>query len=150
LVAADGRDKNPAVNLKLKHFLNYFDYRKACEDNEHRGDPMAIATISRIEMLRRKLDLTQKAMARILGVTERTVVDLEGGRELSEGISRRMTELERLERGLRKVVWPEAIGRWLMHANDAFDGDSPADVIAKGKVDLLWQIIHELRSGSPS
>jgi transcriptional regulator with XRE-family HTH domain len=111
---------------------------------------MAIATINRIESLRRKLDLTQKVMARILGVTERTVVDLEGGRELSEGISRRMTELERLERGLRKVARPESIGRWLTQTNSAFDGDSPADVIAKGKVDLLWQMIHELRSGSPS
>jgi len=111
---------------------------------------MAVATVNRIELLRRKLDVTQKVMARILGVTERTVIDLEGGRDLSEGISRRMTELERLARGLGKLVRSESIGRWLIEPNKAFDGDAPADLIAKGKVDLLWRMIQELRSGGPS
>jgi DNA-binding XRE family transcriptional regulator len=111
---------------------------------------MSVATVNRIESLRRKLDVTQKVMARILGVTERTVIDLEGGRDLSEGISRRTTELERLVRGLSKLVRSESIGRWLIEPNEAFDGDAPADLIAKGKVDLLWRMIHELRAGAAS
>ena len=108
---------------------------------------MAIATTNRIEAVRRKLDVTQKVMARILGVTERTIIDLEGGRPLSEGIGRRVTELDRLQRELGKVVRSQAIGHWLTEPNDAFDGDAPADLIAKGKVDVLWRMIFELRSG---
>lgn len=111
---------------------------------------MAVATINRIEALRHKLDVTQKVMARILGVTERTIIDLEAGRPLSEGIGRRVTELDRLQRDLSKVVRSQAIGRWLTEPNDAFDGDAPADLIAKGKVDLLWRMIFELRSGVSS
>jgi len=111
---------------------------------------MAMMTTNRIEGLRRKLGVTQKVLARLLGVTERTVVDIEGGRELSQGIGRRVTELERLQRDLSKVVRPQAIGRWLQKPNDAFDDDAPADVIAKGKIDLLWRMIFELRSGVSS
>jgi len=111
---------------------------------------MAVATTTRIESLRRKLDVTQRVMARILGVTERTVIDLEGGRALSEGITRRVTELDRLQRELSKVVRPQTIGRWLLDPNDAFDGEAPADLIAKGKMDLLWRMIFELRSGVSS
>jgi hypothetical protein len=48
------------------------------------------------------------------------------------------------------VVRSQAIGHWLTEPNDAFDGDAPADLIAKGKVDLLWRIIFELRSGVSS
>ena len=111
---------------------------------------MATTTTNRVEALRQKLGVTQKIMARILGVTERTLIDLEGGRALSEGIGRRVTELDRLQRDLSKVVRSKAIGRWLTEPNDAFDGDAPADLIAKGKADLLWRMIFELRSGVSS
>src|SRR5258706_9360585 len=111
---------------------------------------MAVATTNRIEALRHKRDVTQKVMARILGVTERTIIDLEAGGTLSEGIARRVTELDRLQRDLSKVVRPQAIGQWLTEPNDAFDGASPADLMAKGKVDLLWRMIFELRSGVSS
>jgi DNA-binding XRE family transcriptional regulator len=111
---------------------------------------MAITTTNRVETLRQKLGITQKIMARILGVTERTIIDLESGRQLSEGIGRRVTELDRLQRQLSKVVRQQTIGRWLIEPNDVFDGDAPADLIAKGKVDLLWQMIFQLRSGVAS
>lgn len=111
---------------------------------------MAVAATNRIEVLRQKLGLTQKVMARVLGVTERTIVDLEAGRPLSEGIGRRVTELDRLQRELGKVVRRQAIGRWLTEPNNAFDGDAPTDLIAKGKIDLLWQMVFALRSGVSS
>jgi DNA-binding XRE family transcriptional regulator len=111
---------------------------------------MPVATINRVESFRRKLDVTQRVFARLLGVTERTVVDLENGRALSEAIGRRLTELERLHRDLSKVVKPQAIGKWLSEPNGAFDDEIPADLIAKGKIDLLWQMIFELRSGVSS
>ena len=111
---------------------------------------MNVATSNRVALLRQKLGVTQKVIARILGVTERTYIDLEAGRPLSEGIGRRVTELSRLQRELSKIVQLKSIGRWLIEPNDAFDGDAPADLIAKGKVDLLWRMIYELRSGVAS
>jgi len=111
---------------------------------------MPIAAANRIEALRQKLGVTQKLMVRILAVTERTVVDLESGKPMSEGIGRRVTELGRLVRELSKVVRRQAIGRWLAEPNGAFDGDAPADLIASGKVDLLWRMIFELRAGVAS
>jgi DNA-binding XRE family transcriptional regulator len=111
---------------------------------------MPVTTANRVADLRQKLSVTQKVMARLLGVTERTVADLERGRELSEAMARRVTELERLQRALAKVVRPHAIGNWLSRPNHAFDGDAPADLVASGKVDLLWQMIFTLRSGVAS
>jgi DNA-binding XRE family transcriptional regulator len=109
---------------------------------------MALHTATnRIASLREKLGVTQKVMARILGVTERTVIDLEAGRPLSEGIGRRVTELDRLQRALGKVVRIRSMGNWLVEPNDAFDGQTPADLIARGHVDQLWQMIFELRAG---
>lgn len=109
---------------------------------------MPVTSDNRVLALRRRLDVTQKVLARLLGVTERTVHALESGGEVSEALARRLTELERLARGLARVVQPRAVGAWLTRANPAFDGDTPADLIARGKIDLLWQMIHELRSGS--
>lgn len=94
---------------------------------------MALTTTDRVDALRQKLGVTPKVMSRILGVTERMIIDLEAGRPLSEGIARRVTELDRLQGELSKVVRSRTIGRWLMEPNDAFDGDAPADLIAKGK-----------------
>ena len=111
---------------------------------------MAVAIANRVEGLRQRLNVTQKVMARALGVTERTVIDLEGGRALSDNISRRVTELDRLQRELGKLVRPQAVGRWLTDPNEAFDGDAPVDLIAKGKIDLLWRMVFELRSGVAS
>jgi len=108
---------------------------------------MPTTTITRIESLRDKLGITQKTMARLVGVTERTVIDLENGRKASEAVARRLTELERLFKSLSKVVRARAISNWLSESNQAFAGDSPIDIIAAGKVDLLWQMIFQLRAG---
>jgi hypothetical protein len=44
----------------------------------------------------------------------------------------------------------QAIRHWVTEASDTFDGDTPADLIADGKVDLLGRMIFELRSGVSS
>jgi DNA-binding XRE family transcriptional regulator len=45
-----------------------------------------------INVLREKLGVTQRAMATLLGVTERTLNTLEAGGELSPAAQRRVTE----------------------------------------------------------
>jgi DNA-binding XRE family transcriptional regulator len=112
--------------------------------------PRPAAKRNPVVALRGRLGITQKVMARLLSVTERTLNTLEGGGKVSEPVSRRITELERLQKELSAVVKPKAIGDWLTKPNDAFDGHNPADLIASGKTDLLWQMIFMLRSGVSS
>jgi DNA-binding XRE family transcriptional regulator len=100
--------------------------------------------------LREKLDVTQRVMATLLGVTERTLNTLEAGGELSPAVQRRLTEIGRLHAALATVVKPAAIGKWLIKPNDAFDGYSAVDLIAGGKIDRLWKMIFMLRSGVSS
>jgi DNA-binding XRE family transcriptional regulator len=103
-----------------------------------------------VAALRDKLGVTQRVMATLLGVTERTLISLEGGGDLSPAVQRRITEIARLYAELATVVKPAAIGKWLIKPNDAFDGHSAVDLIAGGKIDRLWKMIFVLRSGVAS
>ena len=88
---------------------------------------------NRVAVLRAQLGVTQKAFARILGVTERTIAHLEASGELTESFSRRMTEAERLCAQLGAVMPRERIGRWLGTPIVAFDRLTPIEVIAAGQ-----------------
>lgn len=107
-------------------------------------------TENRVKSLRERLGLTQRVAARLLGVTERTIAILESSGDVSESIARRLTEIERLCSQLAKVMRRDRIGAWLSSPNKAFDDMSPVDVIAAGKMDRIWRMIYELRSGAPS
>ena len=45
---------------------------------------------------------------------------------------------------------PEAIPQWLDAPNDAFDGLKPLEVIERGEIDRLWNMIFYLESGVAS
>ena len=51
---------------------------------------------------------------------------------------------------LSEVIPKEAIGPWLVQPNDAFDGLKPIEVIERGEVDRIYQMIFYLRSGVAS
>ena len=61
-----------------------------------------------------------------------------------------MTELRRIVDALAEVMVAETIGDWLVTPNDAFDGLKPLEVIERGEVDRVWQMIFLLRSGVSS
>lgn len=63
---------------------------------------------------------------------------------------RRTEELKRLYARLSEVITPEAIPSWLDTPNDAFDGLKPLEVIERGEIDRLWNMIFYLESGVPS
>jgi DNA-binding XRE family transcriptional regulator len=103
-----------------------------------------------VAALREKLGVTQRVMAVLLGVTERTLNTLEAGGELSPAVQRRVTEIGRFYAELATVVKPAAIGKWLLKPTGAFDGYSAVDLIAGGKIDRIWKMIFMLRSGVSS
>ena len=100
--------------------------------------------------LRTRLHLSQPLFAKLLPVSVRTLVTLEGGTPPTEAVSRRLMELERLTNALTEVMREESLARWLQAPNSAFDGLKPLEVIDRGETDRIWSMIYFLRSGVPS
>jgi hypothetical protein len=59
-----------------------------------------------------------------------------------------MRELN-LARALRGVMKLEALEKWLVKPNAAFDGEKPIELIKRGETRRLWQMVYELRAGTP-
>ena len=72
------------------------------------------------------------------------------GKAASEAVNRSLAQLQRLIKALEEVIEPSAIGPWLTSPNPAFDGLKPLEVIDRGEIDRIWQMIYQLRSGVPS
>ena len=100
--------------------------------------------------LRSRLNLNRDIFARMLPVSTRSLAMIESGQKPSESVSRKLMELRRIVDALSEVLTIEAIGEWLTTPNDAFEGFKPLEVIERGEVDRIWQMIFLLRSGVPS
>lgn len=98
--------------------------------------------------LRTALGVTQPTMARLSGFSLRTIADWESGRKPSEAGRQRMAELTRLYRSLAEIMERDYIAEWLTTPNDAFEGKKPIEVIERGEIDRVWQMIFLLRSGA--
>jgi hypothetical protein len=95
------------------------------------------------------MDTPGKKADRLLGRTERAVIDWESGKAIPQGLSQqRLRELERLTEAIRGLFKPEAIGEWFGAPNPAFGGLKPIEVIERGESDRLWQMVFELRAGT--
>lgn len=99
--------------------------------------------------LRSQLKLNRDIFARMLPVSTRSLATIESGAAPNEAVTRRLTELQRIVDALSEVMSPEIIGAWMTTPNDAFDGLKPLEVIERGEVDRIWQMIFLLRSGVP-
>jgi hypothetical protein len=108
-------------------------------------------TTPRIRVLRSDLQLPRKTFSRLLGFSERAVAEWESGKQApNELAERRLNELQRLQKGLRKVVRPAVIPRWIDTPNEAFGGLKPLEVIERGETDRLWRMIYFLEAGVAS
>jgi DNA-binding transcriptional regulator YiaG len=111
---------------------------------------MASKVTSAVEEVRRKLGLTRKVFSRLTGYSERAIASWEAGKKPDEPGLRRIRETERFQAKLAEVVRPEDIPHWLDTPNDAFGGLKPLEVIERGEVDRLWNMIYYLQSGVAS
>jgi DNA-binding transcriptional regulator YiaG len=100
--------------------------------------------------VRRKLGLSRKVFSRLTGFSERAIAHWEAGAKPDEPGLRRIRETERFQGRLAEVVQPDAIPEWLDTPNDAFDGLKPLEVIERGEIDRLWNMIFYLESGIAS
>ncbi len=58
-----------------------------------------------------------------------------------------MRETDRFQARLAELVKADAIPAWLDTPNPAFDGLKPLEVIERGEIDRLWNMIFYLESG---
>jgi transcriptional regulator with XRE-family HTH domain len=114
--------------------------------SRQRAGPAAPA----IPTLRQEFDLTRKALARMTGLSERTLATWEAGAPVSEPAARAITAVERLLRALAEVAHKSAISGWLATPNEAFDGLKPVEVLERGQADRIWRMIYFLGSGTAS
>ncbi len=96
------------------------------------------------------MHLSQPEMARVLGISQRKLSELEtAGRAPRPDTRRRLTEVERLHAALAGIMEAAALAEWLETPNDAFDGSTPLQLIERGESDRLWQMVFEVRTGHP-
>ncbi len=126
------------------------------ERKSNGGKGMTKASVSRpverlsVTKVRGRFGLSRKLFARLSGFSERAIADWESGKPVSEPGHRRIRELDRFRDRLAEVVTEEAIPGWLDTPNEAFDGLKPVEVIERGEIDRLWEMIFYLESGVTS
>jgi transcriptional regulator with XRE-family HTH domain len=97
--------------------------------------------------LRSRLGLNRETFARLLPVSTRSLASIEHGESPSPPVTRRLTEICRVVDALSEVIEEDAVGRWMLEPNDAFDGLKPIEVIERGEIDRIWRMVYLLRSG---
>lgn len=102
-----------------------------------------------VRELRDNLGLNRKLFSRLTGYSERAVADWESGKELSDSTRQRLTEIQRLQLALVRVMQADFVGTWLQTPNPAFDGFKPIEIVERGEIDRLWRMIHRLEAGIP-
>ena len=100
--------------------------------------------------VRKEMGLSRREFSRLTGYSERAIVNWESGRTPDEPALRRIREIDRLWSRLSHVMKPESIGEWLATPNAEFDGLKPLEVIERGEIDRLWDMIFYLESGVAS
>jgi len=98
--------------------------------------------------LRDRLGMPRQMFGRIVNVAERTIAKVEAG-DSADKLKRPYNEVYRLWEALCELVDPESIGLWFQTPNESFDGLKPIELIERGEIDRLWDMVFELQSGVP-
>jgi transcriptional regulator with XRE-family HTH domain len=98
--------------------------------------------------LRQRHGLSQALLARLLDVSLRTVSGAESGAAAPAQLRRNLTQVSRLCEALGEAMDPDFVGHWLDQPNEMLGGLKPVEAIERGQLDLVWQVVEGLRSGS--
>ena len=98
--------------------------------------------------LRRRHGLSQGLLARLLDVSLRTVSGLESGSVAPAQLQRNLVQVNRLCGALAQAMESGYVGRWLDEPNEMLGGLKPVEAVERGQIDLVWQVVEGLRSGS--
>jgi transcriptional regulator with XRE-family HTH domain len=113
--------------------------------SEAGGPPAAV-----VLRLRHALGLDRKQLARVVGVAERTLASWEQGEAVPDPGRRKLHELQHLYRGLTRVLRGDAVPEWLVTPCEQFEGASALQLLERGEIDRIRQMIYYLESGMPT
>lgn len=99
--------------------------------------------------LRYKLGMPREAFGRLVNVSTRAIADVEATKKKVDKLQRNYVEVQRLCDTLSEVVEPSSLSEWFQTPNSAFGGSKPLEVIERGEIDRLWEMVYRLRSGMP-
>ena len=89
-------------------------------------------------------------MSRLLGISARKMSSLESSYASPKSDTRRrLTEVDRLRQALCELMTPADLAQWFDSSNPGFEGSTPLQLVERGEIDRLWQMIHAVRTGEP-
>jgi len=100
-------------------------------------------------LLRERLNMTREVFSRVVDVSPRAIATVERDQTNVAKLQRPYAEVARLYEALGEVVDEQAIGPWFVTPNQAFGGMKPIELIERGEIDRLWDMVYRLRSGIP-
>ena len=100
-------------------------------------------------LLRDRLKMTREVFSRVVNVSPRAIATVEQEEAEVAKLARPYAEVARLYEALGEVVEPDAIGAWFVKPNAAFGGMKPVELIERGEIDQLWEMVYRLQSGMP-
>lgn len=101
--------------------------------------------------LRSALGMTRETFGRLVSVSPRKLADVESDPEKAAKFrrNRNYVQAKRLHDALSEVVDPACLGEWFNTPNEAFGEFKPIELIERGDIDRLWEMVYRLRSGMP-
>ncbi|HEY3761273.1 MAG TPA: antitoxin Xre/MbcA/ParS toxin-binding domain-containing protein [Verrucomicrobiae bacterium] len=129
-----------AKKLKAAHpALNPFRF-------SHRG---ANDYAGLLRLYRTRFNMSQPFVVRLTGFSPRSVAKWSEGILPSPRQEKALVEMDRLLDALARVMKPAQVGQWLKSPNPAFDGSTPLQIVERGEIDRVWQMLFDLESGQP-
>jgi DNA-binding transcriptional regulator YiaG len=101
-----------------------------------------------LPVMRRRYGLSQALLARLLDVSLRTVSAAESAPAIPPPLRRNITQVNRLCAALAESMQAAFVGPWLDQPNELLAGLKPVEAVERGQVDLVWQVVEGLRTGS--
>ena len=95
---------------------------------------------------RRQIGITRPVYARLSHCSERTLATFEARKNLSLAKERKLNETHRLLLALCEVMAPLHVKDWLNQPNEWLHSNTPMQIIEKGQIDLLWDLIYHTRN----
>jgi DNA-binding transcriptional regulator YiaG len=97
---------------------------------------------------RRLVGINRVTFARLANFSERTLATYEKKPTFPAPIRPQVNEAVRLVQALLEIIPADKLKPWLHTANPGFGGRKPWTLIQNGERDIIWQMIHQTRTGT--
>ena len=113
--------------------------------------PHVMALMVPASVLRETYGFTNADLAILAGISVHRINIILAGKIFDDAFFNRMREMCHLLQTMVEIFKPEAILPWFRKPSEAFiKNRSPLEVVGMGRIDLLWNMVHDIASGAPS